>query len=174
VNTEFEAWEPRRAGFDAIVSFTAFHWLDPAVRYSKSARLLGDGGALAIVETTAVLPDDADSFWVEVQEDYDAVVPSPDNLPPPRPEEARDLASEIEASGHFERAVVRRHLWEVEYTADDWIAVMDTYSPNRALDPDTRRRLFERIHRRVEARPGGRIRKHYLATLNVARRCGSR
>ncbi len=29
VNAAFEEWEPERAEFDAIVSFTAFHWLDP-------------------------------------------------------------------------------------------------------------------------------------------------
>src|SRR3954468_12024269 len=27
VNAEFETWEPERADFDAVVSFTAFHWI---------------------------------------------------------------------------------------------------------------------------------------------------
>jgi SAM-dependent methyltransferase len=184
VTADFETWEPEPApdpratgsrarasgGFDAILSFTAFHWIDPGVRYSKPARLLGRCGALAVVETDAVCVEGGDPFWVEVQEDYDAVVPSPDNRPPPAPEEVGDLAGEIAATRLYEDAIVRRYLWDVEYTADEWIAVMDTYSPNRALDPDTRRRLFERIHRRIEARPGKRVRKHYLATLNVARR----
>jgi SAM-dependent methyltransferase len=170
VHADFETWEPDAAEFDGILSFTAFHWLDPEERYSKCARLLRPNGALGVVETAAVLPDGFDPFWVEVQEDYDAVVPSPDNRPPPRPDETRDLVDEIAASGVFGPTVVSRHIWVVEYTADEWIGVMDTFSPVRALDPDTRAELLARIHRRIEARPAGRMRKHYQATLNVARR----
>jgi hypothetical protein len=35
-----------------------------------------------------------------------------------------------------------------------------------------RRRLYERIHRRIESRPGGTVRKTYLGILDVARRAG--
>jgi SAM-dependent methyltransferase len=170
VNDDFETWEPPEAPFDAVVAFTSFHWLDPSLRYAKPAWLLRDGGSLAVVDTAAVLPESGDPFWVEVQEDYDAVVPSPDNRPAPAPAEVGDLTDALEASSLFGDVVVRRYLWEVEYTAQAWIDVMNTYSPNRALDPSTRRRLFERIHRRIESRPDGRVRKHYLATLNAARR----
>jgi SAM-dependent methyltransferase len=170
VNAPFESWQPIEADFDAVVAFTAFHWLDPDVRYEKAARLLRDGGAIAVVETTHVLPEGADRFWWEVQEDYDAIVPSDENRPPPHPDEVGDLGAEIEGSGCFRAAEVRRHHWNVSYSADEYIAVLDTYSPNRALDPKTRRRLFERIHRRIEALPGRRVTKTYLATLNVARR----
>lgn len=105
-----------------------------------------------------------------MQEDYEAVVPGDDNRPPPHPDEVDDLSAEIAASGRFREPVVRRHLWDVSYTADGYIDVLDTYSANRALDPATRSLLFERIHRRVEARPGRSVTKTYLATLNVALR----
>ena len=39
------------------------------------------------------------------------------------------------------------------YTADEYIAVLNTYSGHRALEDDTRERLLTRIHRRIEARP---------------------
>jgi SAM-dependent methyltransferase len=170
VTAAFEDWEPDEADFDAVAAFTAFHWLDPEVRYAKSARLLRPGGALAVVETAHVLVAGGDPFWVEVQEDYDAVVPSPDNRPPPYADEVGDLRAELEASGFFGEIEVRRRPWDVTYTADEWIAVLSTYSPNLARDPATTRELFDRIHARIEARPGGRVTKHYLATVNVARR----
>jgi hypothetical protein len=56
------------------------------------------------------------------------------------------------------------------YTADDYIAVLSTYSHHRALDRETRERLLERIHRRIEARPGRTVRATYLAMLYVAER----
>jgi SAM-dependent methyltransferase len=170
VNADFETWEPDEAGFDAVVAFTAFHWIDPDLRYEKPARLLREGGALAIVATSHVLPDDGDPFFVEVEQDYAAVVPSEENVPLPDPSAVPDLGDEIEASGRFRTVGARRHLWDVTYTADEYIAVLDTYSGHQAFGDRTRERLNERIHRRISARPGGTVRKSYLATLNVARR----
>jgi SAM-dependent methyltransferase len=170
VNADFETWEPAEAGIDAVVAFTAFHWIDPELAFAKSARLLRGGGALAVVATSHVLPEDGDPFFLEVQEDYDAVATSDENVPPPRPEDAPDLSGEIAASGFFGAVEVRRHLWDVTYTADEYIAVLETYSGHYAFGDNARELLNERIHRRISARPGGTVRKSYLATLNVARR----
>src|SRR5207253_9584919 len=70
VVANFETWEPEHADFDAIVAFTAFHWVDPALRYEKCARL---GKALAVVGTHHVSPEGGDSFFADVQDDYRAV-----------------------------------------------------------------------------------------------------
>lgn len=173
VNASFESWEPPATDFDAVVAFTSFHWVDPEVRYEKSASLLRESGALAVVGTQHVLPADGDRFFAEVQADYEAVVPDDEKTKvggPPDPKAVGDLRDEMEASALFSNAVVRRYLWDVTYTADDYIAVLDTYSGHRALADETRRRLYERIHRRVQARPEGKVRKTYLATLNIAER----
>jgi SAM-dependent methyltransferase len=163
VSEAFESWEPD-GDFDAVVSFTAFHWIDPDVRFAKSAAVLRPGGALAVVQPHTVLNDDR--FWIESQEDYDAVVPSPDNRPPKRPDEVEDLSAEIEASGVFRNVATRRHLWETHYTADEYVALISTYSPNLDLDEATRARLLNRIHRRIEHQ--GSLKMTYLFTLNVA------
>ena len=170
VNANFETWDPGGRRFDAVVAFTAFRWVDPELRYAKSAAVLDEEGRLAVVDTQHVWPDGTDPFWAEVQEDYDAVAPDPENRPPPRPDAVGDLSAEIAASGRFENVAARRFLWDVTYTADEYIAVLDTYSGHRSFDDDTRRRLYERIHSRIEARPGATVSKTYLATLNVARR----
>jgi len=169
VNAAFETWEPERAEFDAVAAFTAFHWIDPDARFAKPARLLAPGGALAVVDTKHVLPSRGDRFWVEVQADYDAVLPSDRNRPPPHPDDVADRSLELEAAG-FRSVAVRRHLWDVNYGSDEYLGVLDTYSGNRALDPGTRGRLFERIRKRIEAAPGRSVRKTYLATLSVGLR----
>jgi SAM-dependent methyltransferase len=170
LNALFEDWEAEEASFDAAVAFTAFHWIDPEVKYAKPARLLRPGGALAVAETDHVSVEGGDPFWAEVQADYDAVVPSDENRPPPRPEEVGDLRAAIEATGLFGDVEVRRYLADVTYSAEEYVAVLDTYSPNRTMEPAKRERLFDLIRRRIEARPGGRVRKTYLFTLNLARR----
>jgi SAM-dependent methyltransferase len=169
VHAPFETWETEER-FDAVVAFTAIHWIDPEVRYEKAARLLRQGGALAFAGSQHALPEDGDPFWTEVQEDYEALFPSEDNRPPPPPEEFEDFATEIEASGLFGEIQVRRHVWDVTYTADRYLDVLDTYSGHRTLPAERRRDLYERIRRRIEARPGGTVRKTYVAILHVARR----
>ena len=170
VNAEFEAWTPARAGFDAVVAFTAFHWVDPAVGYEKAAGLLREGGALAVVQTNHVLSEGGDSFWLEVEDDYREVIPDEEGTPPPSPDEVVGPAEELEASGCFAPPEERRYLWDVTYSAEGYVGVLETYSGHRALDPEVRRRLYERIRRRIEARPGRSVRKSYLAVLVVARR----
>ena len=140
------------------------------MRYAKPARLLRAGGALAVLETKHVLPEGGDPFWVEVQEDYDVLVPSRENRPPPRPEEVGDLRAEIGASAAFGEVVVSRYLKDVVYSAEEYLAVLDTYSGHRTMAPDARERLYDRIRRRIEARPERTITKTYLFTLNLARK----
>jgi SAM-dependent methyltransferase len=170
VEANFEAWRPAVARFDAVLAFTAFHWLDPERGYAKAADLLRPGGALAVVQTAHVLEADGDPFFAEVQADYDAVVPDESTGPPGPAADVPDLAAEIAASGRFAAVGVRRHAWDAVYTAEAYVALLDTYSGHRAMPADARRELHRRIARRIDARPGRRVRKTYLTTLNIARR----
>jgi SAM-dependent methyltransferase len=172
VNARFETWEPEPPGgaFDAVVSFAAFHWIDPEVRYHKAADLLRERGSLAVANARHVLPDARDTFWVEVQDDYDAVVPGDNGPPPPHPDAVADLSDDIERSGRFRNVGSRRYVWQLRYAADEYIAVLDTYSGHRALPDDQRERLYTRIRRRIGAQPEQAVTKSYLTTLNVAER----
>jgi SAM-dependent methyltransferase len=168
VTAPFEVWEPSGGGvFDAVVTFTAFHWIDPDARYAKTARLLREGGALAVVSTKHVLAPGGDTFWVDVQDDYDAVVPSDENSPPVRPEEVADLSDEIDASGLFRTAAVRRYLWDVSYDARTYIELLDTASGHRAMPEAQRQALYARIRERIGNR---KVSKTLQAILNVGRR----
>jgi SAM-dependent methyltransferase len=172
VTADFETWEPPPEPFDAVAAFTSFHWLDPAGRYERTASLLRTGGILAVAETHHVLPEGGDSFFAEVQADYEAVDPDDPKTKaggPGPPDAVGDLSGEIDASGVYRTAAVHRYLWEVTYTASQYVDVLDTYSGHRALDDERRAELYRRIRRRIEAR-GGTVRKTYLAVLNVARR----
>lgn len=170
INSSFEAWDAAGARFDGVVVVNAVHWIDPAIRYAKSAHLLRDDGALAVVSSHYVLPDNGDPFLAEVQADYAAIRGGPAQQPPPHPDAVGDRRDEIEASGYFRNVAVRRYLWSVRFTADEYVTLLSTSSWHRQLDPGDRQNLFERIHRRIEARPDRTICPALLATLNVARR----
>lgn len=161
VVADVELWDG--AEFDVVASFTAFHWLDPETRFGTAARLLRPGGTLAVVHTHHVRNDDP--FWLDSQTDYDAVVPDPDNRPPPLPEEAWRFEVDTKV---FAPVASRRYLVEVEYSPDGYIALIGTYSNNLVLPAAQRDELFRRLHARIATR--GSLRKPFLYELTVARR----
>ncbi len=87
-----------------------------------------------------------------------------------RPGELPDDRAEIEGSGLFEDVALRHFDWPLTYTADEYIRLLDTFSGHIAMDAWKRDRLYGEIRRRLAERPGGRLRRHWGAVLQVARR----
>jgi SAM-dependent methyltransferase len=173
VQAPFEEWEPSdTAEFDALVSFAAFHWIDPQVGYAKAARLLKPGGAIAILDWQDTLSDDGDPFFAAVPEDYAAVVPEWEVAAPFPAEQIVDrdrVKGYLDASGYFTPAETRHYLWSATYTARDYVTLLGTMGSFLVLDDKRRSRLFDRIERRITTEHGGAVRKECLGTLAVAR-----
>ena len=165
----FDTWEPPRVDFDMVFAANAWHWLDPSTRYGKAVRLLKPGGLLALVTGGHAFPKDFDPFFTEIQKCYDSIGESVGKWPPPLPEEIPDEHQAIEDSGLFEDVRVRRYLWAVDYTADSYIDLLNTYSGHIAMSKAKRDVLYAEIRERISARPIGYIRKHYLSLLHMAR-----
>ena len=172
VNADIETWQPPGvAAFGLVFAATAWHWIDPAVRYLKAWELLRPGGHLALWDAAHVIPDDGDPFFREIQDVYDEIG---EGVPPgtdfPKPDTLADHGAEIEATGLFTDVAIRRFDWEIRYTADAYIRLLDTFSGHIAMAQWQRRRLYGEIRRRLAQRPGGLVRRHWGAVLHVARK----
>lgn len=170
VTAAFESWEPRDSLFDLVFASSSWHWLDPEVRYAKAARVLKPGGTLAIVDNGHAFPDGFDPFFTEIQRCYEAIGEPHLEWPPPRPAQEPHRREEIERSGLFEVVGVKRHVWPVDYTADTYIEVLNTYSGHIAWEQSKRDKLYAEVRKLIGQRAEGRIRKHYLSILQVCRR----
>jgi SAM-dependent methyltransferase len=170
---DFETLALPPASYDLVTAATAFHWLDPATRYARAARLLRPGGALAPFRSEHVRSArDGNFAWVS-QAVYARLLPEWAAAFPgiPWPDEVADAeAGRIVASGLFAPPVTRRYLWETTYDAAGYLALLDTYSDYRRLAPDVRARLFDGLATLIDRDFGGRITKGYLTTLTVVRR----
>jgi SAM-dependent methyltransferase len=167
----FEEWPGEPGSFDLVYAATAWHWLDPDVRYRRAHELLRARGHLALWGAGHAFPAGFDPFFTEIQDTYDAIGEShPGDWPPPPPEQTPDDAPDIEASGLFADVQVRRYVWELAYTADEYIALLDTFSGHIAMGGEKRARLNAEIRRLIAARPEHRVRRHWQAILHVARR----
>ena len=171
VNADAERWQPPApARFGLVFAATAWHWIDPAVRYRKAWELLRPGGHLAFWEAVHVIPDNGDPFFREIQDVYDEIGEA---LPPgsdfAKPDTLADRAAEIAATGLFTDVTISRFDWEITYTADGYLRLLDTFSGHIAMAPWQRERLYGEIRRRLGQRPDGRVRRHWGAVLHVAR-----
>lgn len=169
INTRFEDYNPGRV-FDMVFSKDAWHWFDPQLKYAKAASLLRPGGVLALSMSAHAFPSDYDRYFEEIQESYKAIGEARIKFPPPPPEAMPDLRGEIEASGFFKDVRIMRNLWTREFTAGEYIDLMNTASDHRLMEPAKRERLFADMRRLIDARPFGRIRRHNLTILYAARK----
>ena len=172
VNADFETWRPPAGeAFGLVFAATAWHWIDPAVKYQTAASLLRPGGHLAFWEAVHVIPGDGDPFFAEIQETYDKIGEGqPGEWVTPTTETLPSFDAEISSTGLFGAAVTRRFQWEIRYSAADYIRLLGTFSGHIAMEPWQRDRLYGEIRRRLALRPDGLVRRHWGAVLHVARK----
>lgn len=168
----FEAWQPPKGvRYDLIFAATAWHWVDPASGYQRAAGLLRPGGFLAVWEADHVFPPDGDRIFHELQDVYDEIGEGmPRGMTYPAPGEQPDHRAAIEASGLFTVTAIRHFDWEIRYTAEEYIALLNTFSSHIAMAGWQRERLYGEIRRRLAARPDGRLRRDWGVALQIARR----
>ncbi len=118
-----------------------------------------------------MLPEGGDPFFSQIQDIYDEIgeglsagasLPRPGAIPGDR--------VEIEGSDLFEKVAVRQFDWEVSYSAEGYIRLLDTFSGHIAMQPWQRDRLYGEIRRRLAQRSDNPLRRHWGAVLHVSRR----
>jgi SAM-dependent methyltransferase len=170
---DFENYALQEEAFDLAVSATAFHWLDPAVAYPKTARALRSEGAMALFWNEHIHTDASGDFFEAAQAVYEREAPEivkpEDYKELPQPDELADRAGEIESSGLVGGVIRRDYRWDEPYDAEGYIRLLSTYSGHIGLNQASRERLFGGISDLIESEYDGRIVKGYLTTLYVAR-----
>jgi SAM-dependent methyltransferase len=170
ITAAFEDWPLPDEPFDVVFSATAFHWVDPAVRVSKSADALRPGGVLATVGTEHIAGG-SEAFFIAVQDCYERFDPAtPTGL---RQQSASDIPQddqELASSGRFGSAKFHRYEWELSYTTAEYLDLLLTYSGHRALPAAQRSGLLNCIAGLIDGNHGGQMAKRYLTELRIAQR----
>lgn len=168
VTSSFEDWRPQATPVDAVVAVNSLHWIDPRLRYAKPHTLLRPGGAMVVAECLWARPVDAEPFWTEVQEDYQAV--AFEGSPPPPPERIGPWHFPPEAGSLFEEVASLRYPFEVVYGADDYLANLATQSGTHALGEARRTDFLTRVRRRLESLGHPDLTATFVARLTVGLR----
>ena len=184
----FEDVDEEEGIYDAVVSATAFHWIDPSIAFPKAAHLLRPPGTLALVTNVHVGGGTQDQLSGAIQALHRRLAPEIGTWTFPSVDELRDRAtrrgdvaavwSRVERTfgepppvDHlFEPPTVSVLAWVATYDADTYPAMLSTQSTYAFLAPEQRNELLRRIGRLVEDRLGGTVTKQYAAVLATARR----
>lgn len=168
--SSFEDWDAGGRTFDAVMAFTAWHWLDPAVRGPKIAELLKPGGSLVTVTTEHVLGG-TEQFFADAQRCYESWDPAtPPGLRLTPAEEIPAFVDEVDGSALFEPATRKRFRQDIAYSTEEYLDLLRTYSGHRALEPERRNGLLGSIGELIDGRYGGSITKAYLYEVRIAAR----
>jgi len=152
--------------FDLVYAATAFHWVKPEYRFSKTHRILKSVGYLAIIHTEHMSDSAGDEFVLASQPIYNRFF-SQDELSfrLPRADEIKPWKVD---ENLFTPILFKLFPLSISYTANEYTKLLSTYSPNRTLRPEIREKFLESIAELINDQFGGRITKHFAMTLNLA------
>ncbi len=171
-NTTFEDWalEPER--FNAVLAANAIHWIPPEIRYSKTAAALQDDGSLILLWNTAAQPNY--EVYQVLHEVYQTQALSlaryHSEERETQEENLRRFGQNIIDSGRFKDPVSELLPCEVTHSIDDYLALLSTYSPYIALDPQKRHSLLEGLRKTLERNCGRSIQTSYLSAFHIAQK----
>ncbi len=168
--SSFEDWQVEQGAFDLAYLGSSFHWLPEDIALPKLASALKIGGTLALFWNRHPGPQS------EALEEIAAAVakyrPDPGYRIDPSAEFDRSVREQVEkldASGLFGEVTVKTYPWEQNYSPEEYIELMDTYSGFRVMPPDAKRALFEDATAIIEHH-GGNVTRKYVSLLYLMRR----
>lgn len=159
INSSFEDWSSEGKNYDLIMSAQAFHWIDKQIGYLKVASLLKSGGFLALIWIFT----ETIEFRAEFDTAYKKYIP---NSKPPESIEIqiRTRYLEIDSVKIFNNIKIFQYPFSIEYSTEDYLDLLNTYSDHRALENKIRTQLFKEIKEIIDYH-GGKLKKSYVAVL---------
>lgn len=155
--------------FDAVLSATAFHWIDRKLKFRLARRALKDGGFLILFWNNYSRDDNP--LFDEIQSVYRRFYPVKtynNDIRIVQRKAIDDRVREVERSSLFE--IVRRgeYVSRRWFSASAYVVLLKTFSKNAARPPE----IMEKFYREMEAllaRRGGGLDLPIRTDLIVAR-----
>jgi len=167
-NCSFEEWELEPQRFDAVLAASSFHWIPPEIGYPKAARALRPKGHLILLWNKELQP------CYEMYQQLSAVYQTHAPLLNRAYEDSatqvailNELGQMAIESGHFKDMVSGHRLVEVTYSVEQYLTLLNTYSPHLKLEPQPKQLLFEGL-RQVLEQNGDTVQLSYVSAFHIA------
>ncbi len=168
-NTSLEEWELESGKFDAVLAANAWHWLPPEVSYSKSAQALKPEGHLVLLWN--MTPHPSYEIYQELDQVYQVHAPHLSRYETSQDQEniLQQLGQKITDSQYFDDLQSEHFSQEVNYTIDDYLLLLQTFSPYLELPLAQRELLFSDLKGTLEQHCHDNLTVSYLAAFHLAK-----
>jgi SAM-dependent methyltransferase len=172
-NTSFEEWELKPLEFNAVLAASSFHWISPEVGYPKAANALKENGYLILLWNKELQP--SYEVYQSLSQVYQLHTPSLDRYENQETQEyiLRQLGNMAIDSGKFKGLISGQVISEVTYTVDDYLTLLNTYSPYLKLAPENKESLFLGLRRCIEDDFGGSLQLSYISAFHITQKVNS-
>jgi SAM-dependent methyltransferase len=155
--------------YDAVVSATAYHWVQPPARLEKPAAILKPHGRLAVIDTNQVASPLDRGYFERVQPIYEKhgqggghrQLTTADDVVPP-------IYDELVASSHYNDVRLFRYPYDQHYTSGEYADLLRSYSGSQAMLEEQRETLIHELCAVIDQEYGGNITRPLVITLTVA------
>lgn len=168
-NCSFEEWELAPQTFDAVLAASSFHWIPPEVGYPKAAAALRPEGYLILLWNKELQP--SYEVYQQLAEVYQTHAPSLNRSYEDSTTQAAildEMGQMAIESGQFKDMVAGHIEVEVTYSVDQYLLLLNTYSPHLKLEPQQKQPLFAGL-RQVLAQNGDTIQLSFVSAFHIAR-----
>lgn len=168
-NCSFEEWELAPQAFDAVLAASSFHWVSPEIGYPKAAAALKPEGFLILLWNKELQP--TYEIYQQLSPVYQTHAPS---LMRQYEDYARQMAILDEMgqmaidSGYFKEMVAGHFEVEVTYSIDQYLTLLNTYSPHLKLEAVQKQALFAGL-REVLVQQGETIDLAFTSAFHITR-----
>jgi SAM-dependent methyltransferase len=162
--SDLESWDPPPGGVDVLCGAMVWHHVG-GDRVALAHAALRPGGTLALVGRVYAFADEAqDEAFSQA---FTTAWPDP-GLASRAPDW---INAEIASSDLFGDVQTSRHDSALSLAADDYLLLVTTFSPYRALPAPRRQPLLDRLRAAIDA-TGGVVDVDLRTSLTIARRLG--
>jgi SAM-dependent methyltransferase len=171
INASYEDADLPLGSFDLVYAATAFHWIDPTVRFTKTHALLKPSGYLAVIYRKHVSDGQGDAFTEATQPIYRRY--ERDTAAAARtyvPQRAEDLRAEPVDEMLFRPVHFAAFPVIARYRADEYVSLLSTYSPTLSMAPPSRASFLDEIRHLIHRQFAGEVLIHYAMTLAIAQK----
>ena len=168
-NCSFEEWELDAGKFDAVLAASSFHWIRPEIGYPKAAAALHPNGYLILLWNKELQP--RYEVYQQLSEVYQTHAPSLNRSYEDSATQAailKQLGQMAVESGYFKDMVSGHMEVEVTYSVDQYLLLLNTYSPHLKLDPVQKQPLFAGL-RQVLEQNGDTIELFFVSAFHITR-----
>lgn len=168
---KFEDSTLQPASVDLVVCASAFHWLDRDRALRQVVKVLRPGGTFALIWGSARRTTEDDRVDQAIQAAYRAHAPeisraTTEGMSGRVDEIGKAVQGTPELRDYEERRFPQTHVFDRQRYLD----TLATFSDHATLPPERRARLFEAIGEIIDSQFGGRVERHSMARLQLARR----